>query len=95
MSHVDVYYAAVCGLCSEAIEFLRNRNVTFTAYAVKWDSEADAFVESDNTRNMYERCGGEVDIVPQIFIGDRHIPGWRKLEPMIASGEIDTLLPPE
>jgi len=42
---------------------------------------------------MYARCREEVIFVPQIFIGDVHIKGWRKLEPMIASGEIDALIP--
>ena len=93
MPKVDIYYASVCGLCTEAVQFLRSRNVTFTAFSVEWDSEADAFVPSENVAEMYRRCGEKVDFVPQIFIGDRHIAGWRKLEPMIASGEIDSLLP--
>ena len=90
---VDIYYASVCGLCTNALEFLRSRGVSFSAHAVEWDAAADKFVDSENTRAMYRRCGEEVDFVPQIFIGDRHIPGWRKLEPMIESGEIDDILP--
>jgi glutaredoxin len=39
-----------------------------------------------------KRRAGNVDFVPQIFINGHHIPGWRKLEPMIASGEFDRLL---
>lgn len=89
---IDIYYASICGLCTKAIEFFRGRGVTFTAYAVEWDAEHERFVDSENARAMYRRCGEEVDFVPQIFIGDRHIPGWRKLEPMIESGEIDALL---
>jgi glutaredoxin len=93
MVSVDIYYASVCGLCTKAIEFFRSRGVTFTAYAVEWDGEKDAFIDSANTREMYKRCGERVDFVPQMFIGDEHIKGWRKLEPMIESGEIDRLLP--
>lgn len=93
MPKVDIYYARVCGLCTEAIEFLRSRGVTFTAYAVEWDGPRDEFVDSPNTREMYRRCGGKVDIVPQIFIGDRHFAGWRKLKPLVESGEIDQLIP--
>ena len=89
---VDVYYARVCGLCTKALEFLRSRGVTFTAYAVEWDSQAERFVDSENTREMYRRCGEEVDFVPQFFFGDKHVKGWRKLEPMIESGEIDAWL---
>jgi len=93
MVSVDIYYASVCGLCTKAIEFFRSRGVTFTAYAVEWDGEKDAFTDTANTREMYKRCGERVDFVPQMFIGDEHIKGWRKLEPMIDSGEIDRLLP--
>ena len=90
---VDIYYARVCGLCTKAIDFLRSRGVSFTAYAVEWDAENDRFHDSDNTQEMYRRCGEEVDFVPQIFIDDLHVGGWKKLEPMIESGEIDQFLP--
>ncbi|MDF7807577.1 glutaredoxin domain-containing protein [Pontiellaceae bacterium B12219] len=90
---VHIYYSKVCGLCTEAIDFLHKRGITFTAYAIEYDAEADEFVDSPHTREMYKRCGGPVEFVPQIFIGNRHIGGWRKMEPLIASGEIDTLLP--
>lgn len=66
--------------------------MTFTACAVEWDAEKDEFADSVNTREMVKRCGEKVDFVPQIFIGDTHIKGWRKLKPMIESGEIDSLL---
>ncbi len=93
MNNVDIYYSRVCGLCTKALDFLRARGVTFTAYAVEWDREKDAFVDSTNSREMHARCGETVDFVPQIFIGSRHVKGWRKLEPMIESGEIDALIP--
>lgn len=92
MKSVDLYYASVCGLCTKAIEFFRNRGVTFTAYAVEWDAENDAFVDSPNAREMTRRCGKPTDFVPQIFVGDHHIKGWRQLEPMIESGEVDALI---
>ena len=93
MPKVDIYYARVCGLCTKALEFFRSRGVTFTAYAVEWDGENEEFFDSDNVREMYRRCGEEVDFVPQIFINDLHVAGWRKLEPMIESGKIDSLIP--
>lgn len=92
MKPIDIYYSSVCGLCTKAIEYFHSRGVTFTAHAIEYDAEADAFIDSDNTRKMYARCGEEVEFVPQIFIGNRHIGGWRKLEPLIESGEIDQLI---
>ncbi len=93
MPHVEIYYASVCDLCTKAIEFLRSRHLTFTAYAIEWDEAGQEFIDSKNTRKMYQRCGERIDFVPQIFIGDAHIKGWRTLEPMIQSGEIDSLIP--
>ncbi len=93
METVDIYYARVCGLCDKAIEFFCSQGVTFRAYAVEWDVGSDEFADSENTRAMYRRCGGKVDFVPQMFIGGKHVAGWRKLEPMIKSGEIDHLIP--
>lgn len=92
MKKIDVYYSTVCTLCSHSIEFFRSRGLTFTAYAVEWDAAADAFVDTPTALEMHQRCNETMDFVPQIFIGDTHIPGWRKLEPMIKSGEFDRLL---
>jgi glutaredoxin len=90
---IEIFTADICGLCHKAKDFFRSRNLPFTAYDVEWDKAADAFVDSENTREMYRRCGKTVDFVPQIFINGRHhIAGWRKLEPMIASGEFEKLL---
>lgn len=92
MPHIDIYYCSICGLCTNAIEFFRSRGLTFTAHAVDWDSEREEFVDSPTTREMYERCGGKVDFVPQMFIGNTHVKGWKTLKPMIDSGEIDKIL---
>jgi glutaredoxin len=93
MQTIEIYYSRACRLCDKAIEFCRSRGVTFTAYAVEWDAMNDEFVDSDITREMYRRCGEKVDFVPQMFIDETHIQGWRKLKPMIKSGEIDRLIP--
>jgi glutaredoxin len=89
---IVIYYTNICGLCTKAIDFLRSRNLAFTAKPVHWDQARNAFTESQNAKEMFDRCGEHVDFVPQIFIGNQHIKGWRKLEPMIDSGEFDKLL---
>ncbi len=89
---ITIYYANICGLCTKAVEFLRSRNLDFQAKAVVWDNESDAFVDTPNAREMMQRCGETLDFVPQIFIGNTHIAGWRKLEPMIEDGTFDRML---
>ncbi|MFU8781187.1 MAG: glutaredoxin domain-containing protein [Kiritimatiellia bacterium] len=89
---ITIYYTNICGLCTKAIEYLRSQNLAFQAKPVIWDQPSDAFADTPNAREMIKRCGETVDFVPQIFIGNTHIAGWRKLEPMIASGELDQLL---
>lgn len=89
--HIEIFYADVCGLCHKAMDYFRGRELVFISREVHWDGEADDFVDSETSRELKERCG-DVDFVPQIFINGQHVPGWKKLEPMIESGEIETLL---
>ena len=89
---IDIYFNKDCGACTKAIDFLHHRGVDFHAYTVEYDAKADMFVDSENTREMYRRCGEEIDFVPQTFVGDTHIPGWMKLGPMTENGEFDALL---
>lgn len=89
---IEIYYADVCTLCHKAMAYFRSRDLPFRAYEVFWDPATDDWVPSATVDEMRARAGN-VDFVPQIFIhGARHIAGWRKLEPMIASGEFDRLL---
>lgn len=87
--NVEVFYAEICGLCHQALAFFRERGISVAAYEVEWDG--GRFVDSEHARELRRRCG-DVDFVPQIFIHGRHIAGWRQLEPMIQSGEIDQWL---
>jgi len=89
MARVEIFYAQMCGLCHEAMDYFRGRGIEFDAYEVQW--KGDGWVDSENSRLMKERCG-DVDFVPQIFIDGKHIKGWRTMEKLIESGEIDGLL---
>ena len=89
--NIEIYYASVCGLCHKALEYFSHQGLSFTARAVGYDKEADDWVPSPVVDEMKQRAG-DVDFVPQIFVNGHHIAGWKKLEPMIESGEFDRLL---
>lgn len=86
---IEIFYADICGLCHKAMDYFRSRGLPFTAHEVFWDH--DRFRDTPAAQVMKQQCG-DVDFVPQIFVNGVHIPGWRRLEPMIHSGEFDRLL---
>ena len=89
---IDIYYSATCPLCHKAMAHFDAEGLNYDRHEVVWDDAADAFQDSDASRELYARAGYKPDFVPQIFVGDTHIAGWRKLEPMIASGEFAALV---
>lgn len=88
---ITIYYASICGLCHKAIEFFISRGLDFDARCIGYDKETDAWLPSANLDELEQRIGS-FDFVPQIFINGTHIAGWKKLEPMIESGDFDQLL---
>jgi glutaredoxin len=91
MLNVEIFCAPMCGACEEAKDYFQGRGISFTSTEVRWDAENDRWVDSENSRRMLKMCG-EIDFVPQIFVNDRHIKGWRGLTELIKSGEIDSIL---
>ena len=88
---IIIYYASICGLCHKAIDFFIKRGLDFDARCIGYDKEADEWLPSDNLTELEENIG-TFDFVPQMFINGTHVAGWKKLEPMIESGEFDKLL---
>jgi len=91
---IEIYYAEKCPLCHKAMAYFDSQKLRYTKHEVVWDEAADSFEDSETSRSLYDRTNDRPDVVPQIFIGETHIPGWRKLEPMIHNGEFETLLKP-
>jgi glutaredoxin len=89
---VEIFYAQMCDLCHKAMDYFDEQGIPYQKYEVQWDSANSQWKDSENAQLMYERCGSEVDFVPQIFINGEHIKGWNTLEPMIESGEFKKLL---
>ena len=89
---IDIFYSETCPLCHKAMAYFDAQDLSYTKHEVVWDGAADAFRDSPASQALIARAGYEPDFVPQIFVGDTHIPGWRKLEPMIESGDFDQLI---
>ncbi len=89
MPTVEIYYAQMCGLCHKAMDYFDEHGVEYTSYEVFWRD--DQWVDDENSRAMLKRCG-DIDYVPQVFVNDEHIKGWKTLSRLIETGEIDKLL---
>lgn len=89
MPKVEIYFAAMCWACHEAMDYFEGRGVAFQTHEVKWGG-AD-WEDSANAREMKRRCGN-VDTVPQILVNDKPIGGWEALSKLIESGGIEEVL---
>ena len=83
MPKAIIYTTIACGYCMRAKELLKGKQVPFEEIDVSYDAEG--------RRVMMEKAGGRMT-VPQIFIGDRHVGGWRELYELERSGRLDLLL---
>lgn len=86
---VEIYYSQMCELCHRAMDYFSARGIPYESYEVFWKN--DRWEDDDNSREMLRRCGS-VDFVPQLFINDKHIEGWKTLSHLIDTGEIDAFL---
>ena len=90
MPKIEIFFAQMCGLCHEAMDYFREKGLEFESHEVRWDAGADRFT-GENADEFYARCG-DLDFVPQLFINGRHIKGWKTLSALIESDEIDAIL---
>lgn len=77
---VIVYTTSACPYCHAAKELLRRKGVTFREIDVSDDAEFDALIK---------RTGWKT--VPQIFVGDRMIGGYRELTQLDSEGKLDEM----
>lgn len=78
---VTIYTTAACPYCNAAKELLRRKGIEFREIDVSDDAEFDALIR---------RTGWKT--VPQIFIGEKMIGGYRELSQLEAEGKLDGLL---
>ncbi len=83
MAKVLMYTTRVCPYCQMALRLLEKKGVAVEKIRV--DEEPARRLE------MVDRARG-ANTVPQIFIGDRHIGGYRELAQLDVKGELDPLL---
>lgn len=77
-----MYCTRICPYCHMAVRLLEARGVSFER----------VFVDSDpNRREEMIQLTGKTS-VPQIFIGQTHVGGYRELAQLDAAGELAPLL---
>ncbi|HUW97916.1 MAG TPA: glutaredoxin 3 [Acidiferrobacter sp.] len=83
MPKILMYTTGVCPYCRMAQHLLEKKGVAIEKIRVD--------KEPARRQEMSLRAGGATS-VPQIFIGDQHIGGYRELAQLETKGELDPLL---
>ncbi len=78
MKPVTIYTTPFCGYCMVARRLLSDKGIAF--------EEIDLFAEPDRRSEMIGRARGAAT-VPQIFVGDEHIGGFREIYAARSVGE--------
>lgn len=78
---ITVYTTPSCPYCNAAKDLLHNKGISFKEVDVSNDSDFDA---------LEKRTGWKT--VPQIFIGDEMIGGYRELANLDRAGKLDKML---
>ncbi|MHB1512224.1 MAG: glutaredoxin 3 [Acidiferrobacter sp.] len=83
MAKVLMYTTRVCPYCQMASRLLEKKGVAVEKIRVD--------EEPARRQEMVDRARG-ANTVPQIFIGDLHVGGYRELAQLDVKGELDPLL---
>ena len=84
MSEVRIYTTPICGYCFMAKRLLKSRDIPFEEIDVAGDPDARAWL----IRATGQRT------VPQIFIGETSVGGYRELSALDRAGGLDDLVQP-
>ncbi len=79
---IKVYTSRFCGYCSAAKQLLGSRGYDYEEISLQGNA--------DLTREIMEKSGQRT--VPQIFVGEQSIGGYRELLAAAISGELDALV---
>ena len=83
MNQITLYSKWGCGYCVWARRLLRSKGVD-------WE-EVPVTFRPRNFQQMVRRSNGRTT-VPQIFIGDYHVGGYRELVDLDSRGRLDEIL---
>ena len=83
MKAVRIYTTTYCGYCARAKELLKSKGVAY--------EEIDVTGDDESRERLVEMSGGR-RTVPQIFIGELHVGGYRDLARLTSEGKLDALL---
>ena len=83
MQKVVIYTGPMCNYCSAAKHLLNKKKITYT--------EFDIGIDVSKMKEMQERTKG-ARTIPQIFIGDTYVGGYRELKALEVAGKLNSLL---
>jgi glutaredoxin 3 len=84
MASITVYTRSLCGFCTAAIKLLNEQGFDFEEIAA--DNNPSLRAE------LAQRSGQST--LPQVFVGDRSVGGYRELAMAIADGEFTKIVSP-
>ncbi|MDF1764833.1 MAG: glutaredoxin domain-containing protein [Gammaproteobacteria bacterium] len=82
MANVTVYTKNLCSFCSAAKQLLKSKNFPFDEVNMEGDQELMIKIMKQSGQRT----------VPQIFVGDVSVGGYRELTAAMASGEFAELV---
>ena len=83
MKKVLIYTGPLCGYCDAAKALLKKKNISF--------DEIDIGIDQEKRNEMLKKTNG-AKTIPQIFIGDLHVGGFRELYSLEKEKKLDNLL---
>ena len=82
MANITVYTKNLCSFCSAAKQLLKSKNFPFDEVNMEGDQELMIKIMKQSGQRT----------VPQIFVGDVSVGGYRELTTAMASGEFAELV---
>ena len=83
MQKVVIYSGPMCNFCSAAKHLLNKKKISYT--------EFDIAADQSKMQEMHEKTKG-ARTIPQIFIGETYVGGYRELKALETAGKLNSLL---